>query len=84
MSIDKNRKNEIQQKIIETLTKEVETLKETLDYERSLAVKKNQKYETVMNEFLEAQRDYQNCILEIKEKEKKFDAFFEMYANLIT
>lgn len=82
MALDKDKKIEIQQKLIEQLTKENAELKEQLLYAQSMVDDDGSKYENSIKEMEKAKNRYDELTKELEELKEKYRTYYDMYRKL--
>lgn len=82
MSLDLNKKIEIQQQLIKELTAENDKLKEDLGYERTKNETKQDKYEELMADLMATKAQYESLIEDLKKQRTEFHKYCDMYKSL--
>lgn len=80
--MDKDRKIEIQQKLIEQLTQENAELKEQLLYEQSKSEDIKSVYENTIKDMEQSKQKYDELIKELEELKEKYRIAYNMYRKL--
>lgn len=80
--MDKDRKIEIQQKLIEQLTQENAELKEQLLYEQSKSEDVKGVYENTRKDMEQSKQRYDELIKELEELKEKYRITYNMYRKL--
>lgn len=80
--MDKDRKIEIQQKLIEQLTQENAELKEQLLYEQSKSEDIKGVYENTIKDMEKSKQRYDELIKELEELKEKYRVTYNMYRKL--
>lgn len=80
--MDKDRKIEIQQKLIEQLTQENAELKEQLLYEQSKSEDIKDVYENTIKDMEKSKQRYDELIKELEELKEKYRVTYNMYRKL--
>ena len=80
--MDKDRKIEIQQKLIEQLTQENAELKEQLLYEQSKSEDVKGVYENTRKDMEQSKQRYDELIKELEDLKEKYRITYNMYRKL--
>lgn len=82
MSLDLNKKIEVQQQLIKDLIAENEKLKEDLSYEQTRNENKQDKYEELMEDLMTTKAQYESLIEDLKKQRTEFHKYCDMYKSL--
>lgn len=80
--MDKDKKIEIQQKLIEQLTKENNELKESSLHKETQLTEKIINHEKAEKEYLESKNRYEELVKELEKQRKEYRMLYEMYRKL--
>lgn len=82
MALDKDKKIEVQQKLIEQLTKENGELKEQLLYEQSKSEDNNEKYKLSIKEYQQAKNKYEELVEELEKLKADYRIRYDICRKL--
>lgn len=80
--MDKDKKIEIQQKLIEQLTKENNQLKEQLLYEQSKSEDQNESYKNSIEELQQSKNKYDKLVEELENLKTDYRKHYNLYRKL--